>query len=355
MSRSRISLAIAAVFVGTLLLLAALRPTPPAAGGTAKAHGGALKSWQSLRPFKLPRRALAAVAARGHLYVIGGMDGNGHYVAPVEYAPILADGRLGPWRQTSALQEPRFYLATVALDGYLYALGGASGPRGEDNRPSATVERAAIQADGSLGPWQRLAYLTTPRRGLKAVVRGRHIYALGGYNGSFLKSVEHSRVAADGTPGPWRPDPERARVSRYIHSAAALGHHLYLLAGHVQHQNRMSYGDVESAALRPDGNLKPWHIQPSRLNVPRFIAEAFALENHLYILGGHDGGRRLRSVEYAPVDETGRVGPWTETTPLPEPRSAAAVAVWQGRVYVLGGMGGSRILSTVTMSRPRSR
>ena len=309
-----------------------------------------LSAWQPQPAFRLPRRALAAAASASHAYVIGGMDNDNRYVAQVEYAPIHADGSLGEWQFTTPLSEPRFYLAAAIVDKYLYAIGGANGRRGQDNIPSATVERAAIRPDGSLGPWQRVAYLTTPRRGLQAAVYHNHIYAIGGYDGVFLKSVERADVNPDGTLSPWRLDPEQASVDRYIHSAAHLGDKLYLLGGHEQSPGAISYGDVEMSRITGDGRLRPWEIQASTLKTPRFIAAAFAMDRYIYMLGGHDGRNRLRSVEMASLDDQGRVGHWSFTTPLHDPRSATALAVHGDKVYVFGGMGVGGALNTVEMA-----
>lgn len=309
-----------------------------------------LPNWKAQRAFQIPRRALAAAADGHHIYVIGGMDNNDQYVAQVEYAAINADGSLGAWQSTTALSEPRFYLASVIVANYLYAIGGANGQRGQDNIPSAAVERAPIQADGSLGTWQRVSYLATPRRGLQAAVYRNHLYAIGGYNGGFLKSVERADLDSDGTLSPWRLDPEQAVVDRYIHSATQLGDKLYLLGGHEQSSKTVSYGDVEMSHIAADGSLRPWEIQKTILNTPRFIASAFAMNRYIYMLGGHDGRNRLRSVEVAPLDDQGRVGPWTFTTPLREERSAAALAVHGDTVYVLGGMGIGGALNSVEMA-----
>jgi hypothetical protein len=333
----------ALLLLGLALLLWHNRVEPVSSGPWVAA-------WQPQTPFNIPRRALAAAAANGHLYVVGGMDNDNHYVARAEYAAILPDGRLGPWHFTAPLNEPRFYLAAAVAGGYLYAIGGANGIRGQDNLPSATVERAPILNDGSLGPWQRVNYLTTPRRGLQAAVYENHLYAIGGYDGAFLKSVERADLRPDGSLSEWWLDPERATVDRYIHSAASLGNKLYLLGGHEQSPDAISYGDVEMTRLDHDGALQPWEIQKSMLKTPRFIAAAFALNGYIYMLGGHDGRNRLRSVERAALDAEGRVGAWSFTTPLHEERSATALAVAGGRVYVLGGMGAGGALNSVEMA-----
>lgn len=312
-----------------------------------------VSAWQPQPAFQIPRRALAAAASATHVYIIGGMGNDNRYVSQVEYAPILPDGRLGHWQFTTPMGEPRFYLASVIFNNYLYAIGGANGQRGQDNIPSATVERAAINTDGSLGPWQRVSYLTTPRRGLQAAVYRNHIYAIGGYDGVFLKSVESATVAQDGSLSEWRLDPEESTVDRYIHSAASLGNKLYLLGGHEQNPEAISYGDVEMTRIKKDGSLLPWEIQETVLKTPRFIAAAFAMKRFIYMLGGHDGRNRLRSVEVAPLDDQGRVGPWSFTTPLHEERSATALAVHGNKVYVFGGMGAGGALNSVEMATQR--
>src|SRR3569833_727436 len=215
--------------LGIAALLAALRfgrthtPTPPMSEG-----------WAETTPFHLARRALAAVATETHVYVIGGMDNEDRYVAEVEYAPILPDGHLDERQYTEPQNKPQKKQAATKTNGYLYAIGGANGERGKDNIPSAVVEKARILQDGRLGQWKREHYLKTTRRGLQAVAFRNRLYAIGGYNGAFLKSIEHVEVHADGTLGEWREDPEHAVVDRYIHSATRLGDKLYLLGGHEQ-------------------------------------------------------------------------------------------------------------------------
>lgn len=310
--------------------------------------------WKMVQGFSLPRRALAAVAAHSHLYVIGGVDNQGNYVKTVEYAPLSKDGEVGPWQPTSALQQGRIYLAAVALGRHIYALGGGSGPIGEDNQPVASVERATINPDGSLSPWQVISTMQLPRRGLKAATVNNRIYAIGGYSGVFLKSIEHTLVDASGNLGTWQVDPEQARLDRYIHSAASFGDRLYLLGGHVQRPDQISYGDVESATIHADGFLSHWSIEKSHLQQPRFIASAVVLGKWLYMLGGHNGGRRLTSVEYTPILRTGHVGDWHSTTPLNVPRSAAAAVTWGNFIYVLGGMGDRQALNAVEMATAAS-
>lgn len=306
-----------------------------------------IPQWQKGSSFSIPRRALSAVASPTHLYVIGGIDNQGHYVREVEFAPILADGNLGQWQKSSPLNEGRFYLASVIVGQYLYALGGGTGSVGDNNQPTATVERSRIKNDGSLDNWEIVSYMQLPRRGLKAIVTNNRIYAIGGYSGIFLKSTEYASVNPDGQLSEWILDPQESHLDRYIHSASFLNGRIYLLGGHVQNSSQISYGDVESSRVSAVGALNPWQIETSKLLTARFIASSFALNKHLYILGGHNGGVRLKTVEFARVFKNGRISNWSHTTPLNTPRSAAATAVSGKYVYVLGGMGDTNALNSV--------
>ena len=305
------------------------------------------QKWAYTNSFQFERRAFSAVAFNEHMYVIGGVNNQGEYVRPVEYAKIKPDGALGPWQITSALYDDRFYLDAVAINGFIYAIGGANGSLGDDNRPSASVSKAKILKEGSLGPWLKQAYLTTPRRGLRVVNTDTTIYALGGYNGSFLRTVERSTLLPNGDIESWQADQEESLVDRYIHSAAIHKNQIILLAGHVDKSDSMSYADVETATIKPNKTLTPWKIERSRLNQPRFIASATAFNNYIYIAGGHNGKNRINNVEFTSVSSRGTLGQWRNAAPLNTARSAAALVHYNKFIYMLGGSSNQGVTNTV--------
>lgn len=310
--------------------------------------------WQEQPPLQTARRALAATASGDYLYALGGVDAVGQYVNTVEFAHVLSDGRLEPWQFTTPLPAGRIYHAAVVVQGDLYIAGGGQGELGDNNTPVASVEKAHILAAGQLGAWQSVSPLTTPRRGLQVVAYRDALYAIGGYNGSFLKSVERAQVSSQGALSAWQLEPAHAVVDRYIHSATQLGDALYLLGGHVQGSQRMSYGDVEMARIGEQGHVLTWSVEKTNLRAARFMAAAFALGQHLYMLGGHSGGNRLASVEFAPVERGAHVGLWRLTTALPIGRSATAVATHGADVYVLGGVSDAGLLNSVVRARADS-
>src|SRR3990172_3361173 len=127
--------------------------------------------WQSTEPLIVPRTGAGAVVANGVLYAVGGIRGGGleqGFVKSVEFARIQPDGSVKDWRLTSSLTMPRGFLKAVAADGWLYALGGETYRNGLVLLN--TVERARILPTGSLGPWEAVASMTTPRRSPAAVI-----------------------------------------------------------------------------------------------------------------------------------------------------------------------------------------
>jgi len=307
-------------------------------------------NWLELNSMLTGRRALAAVTVNNNIYVLGGVDKSGRYVKEVEYARILADGKLDNWQKTSSLKQGRFYLAAATSNGYIYAIGGGSGPLGDNNQPTAVVEKAKILPDGTLGSWEYEKEMTTPRRGLKVVSYDNTIFALGGYNGTFLTSVERTNIDKNGTLTDWIVDKEQAKIDRYIHSAAINKNNIYLLGGHVRGKNKMSYGDVEIAQIKEDASLAPWQIEKTTLRLPRFIASSIAMNDYLYLIAGHNGANRMHQVEFAKISKSGHSGHWSFTSPLLYARSAASVVKHNNMIYVLGGMGKNEPLNKVEMA-----
>jgi len=281
--------------------------------------------WRTAEPLIVPRTGAGAVVADGHLYAVGGIRGGGieqGFVKSVEFAAIQPDGSVKDWRLTSSLTVPRGFLKAVTLNGFIYALGG------ETYRDGLvllnTVERAKILPTGSLGPWEPMSAMTTPRRSPSAVISHNYLYAIGGYNGLFLKSVERAAIRPDGSLAPWELLPTNLTTDRYIHGAGHVGDYLYIVGGHIQDVGG-GKGSTEWTKIQADGSLSPWQLTETT-NTPRFLASTIAAGPFVFTLGGFQDGY-LSSVERATSLPNGGLSHWVDTTPLPQPKEGAAVAV----------------------------
>ena len=144
-------------------------------------------SWSSIADMPTARYALAATSdANGNIYVIGGNDTNFNKVATVE----KWDG--SSWSSLPDMPTARELLA-VASDsgGNIYAMGGEN-----SSGEMATVEKW----DGS--SWSSLPDMPTVRYFVAGTSNSSGIYAIGGYNGNVLATVETFAIS---TPSP--PDP----------------------------------------------------------------------------------------------------------------------------------------------------
>ncbi|HYJ80294.1 MAG TPA: hypothetical protein VEW03_11855 [Longimicrobiaceae bacterium] len=143
---------------------------------------GAPGEWQRMRPLPRARSHHAALVHDGHLYVVGGLDGDpaGHAAlyTDVLRAPIAADGTLGEWRIVGRMPHAYATHSAFVHDGALWVLGGV-----EDNlRFVATVWRAPLQPNGSVGAWQEVGPGLPVARGhvhQTPVIDGR-VYSIGG-------------------------------------------------------------------------------------------------------------------------------------------------------------------------------
>lgn len=342
-----------------LLLACALLPP----GCSRSTEPQWVAAWQPTEPLIVPRTSAGAVVANGHLYAIGGIRGGGlerGFVKSVEFAKIQPDGSVKDWRLTSSLTMPRGFLKAVEANGYVYALGG------ETYRDGLvllnTVERARLLPTGSLGPWEPVASMTTPRRSPSGIASHGYLYAIGGYNGLFLKSVERAALHPDGSLGAWETLPALLNTDRYIHGAGHVGDQIYIVGGHIQDVGG-GKNSAEWTRVQPDGSLAPWQLTETT-KIPRFLASTIAAGSFIFTLGGFQDGY-LASVERAAVQPDGSLSPWVDATPLSRAREGAAVAVapamepradtqWDAagnganpRLYLIGGSANGHYLQDV--------
>lgn len=170
-------------------------------------------------PMTRPRYVNAAKRVGDTLYVLGGHnEREGVGLAEVEYAVTGPPGSPLVWHATAAMNHGRYGLAAAAHDGLLYALGGLDGAVYTD-----VIEASRIRDDGSLGPWRRIAALSSPRANFGAVVHRDRLYVIGGTNrDGYYRTVEYADFDAGGALG-FRGSPQEAAAYRARRAAARRG------------------------------------------------------------------------------------------------------------------------------------
>jgi hypothetical protein len=302
-----------------------------------------IKGWRDTSALMAPRAGAAAIVVDGYIYVIGGVDGR-QFVGLSEYAKINDDGGLGPWQTTTALNEERGFIDAVAKDGYIYVAGGGNGPSGEHLLRS--VERAKVKEDGGLGPWETLkSSMVMPRRCSKVVIKGNYIYALGGFAGTLLDSVERAEILDNGELGPWKMEDAKMTMPRYVNTVKHSHGNTYVIGGHDQRKG-VGITDVEWAVPGDQGRVDGWQATAG-LQEGRYGLSSAGHGDAIYAIGGLTGLEYLNSIEVATIKDNGELSAWRYTTSLPEPRATFSTVVYQDWIYVIGGTNQDRYLNSV--------
>ncbi len=272
------------------------------------------------------RSGSGAVIVGNRLYIIGGIQGKEKGVLTTcEWAEIDREGMLGKFNKTTNLVIERGFITAVEYKGWIYAIGGANGEHGSNLL--STVERAKIMPDGSLGEWiPEKNKMFSSRRGVTGAASNGYIYAIGGFNGEFLDTVERAKVLRDGSLEKWEVVPQIMQERRYIHGSAIAGNYIYAIGGHKK-ETGGALNNVEWSMIDEKGELTEWK-ETFPINIPRFLTGAIANKGYVLVVGGYDGNY-IDAVEMAKINPDGSLGKWNTITPLSVARASMAVASYK--------------------------
>lgn len=260
------------------------------------------------------------LVANNQFYAMGGWNDSG-----VERATVNADGSLGLWQRENFMTTLRGELAGAAYNGFLYALGGTYGDSGR------TTEFAHINADGTVGTWQQSTSMIETRAYFAAIAHNGFLYAIGGDKHS-PATVERAPIHADGSLGTWEPygTMNYARKSR---NAVVIGNFLYVFG---DSPSAGQADTIERAALSADGTIGNWQVIGT-LPVSRSNPAVVATHAFVYIIGGHVELTDYQSVIQLPILADGTLGAVRFLQDLHRERQAPTALIYKDHLYVAGG------------------
>ncbi len=306
-----------------------------------------IAGWQNQSTLIGPRAGAASVEANGVIYTVGGIDGT-RFLRSTEYARIMPDGALSPWRAATQLQERRGFFSAVIHQKYIYVVGGGNGANGSNLLRS--VERAEILLNGNLSPWIREKNaLIYPRRCTRLAIVGNYIYAIGGYSGALLDSVERAEILPDGRLGKWSLQPQPLTMPRYVHAVAQHNNAIFVIGGHAQNQGD-AQSEVEWTQITNDNKDSVWRRAAS-LQTGRYGLSAIMHGNHVYALGGINNLVFQNTIEKLEIGAQGIAPAWQSTTALPLPLADFSVVTYKDWIYILGGTNSGGYYNTVISAR----
>jgi N-acetylneuraminic acid mutarotase len=267
-----------------------------------------------------------AVAAGGRIFVLGGHDLAGGSVTSVE----AFDPRRGVARRAGTLFYPTHGAAAADLGGRILVFGGAS----------TSVRDVVQQFLPASGRSRVVGHMPTVRADVTAVVAGRRVILVGGFDGvGPQSSVWATRDGRHFTVVARLPQPVR------YPAVAALGADVYAFGGLISggEYTGTFTNDIQRVDLRTGSARIIGHLP-----TPLAHAMAAAVLGRIYLLGGstpHGPSNAIRRL--VPAD-----GRTVAAGRLRRPLTDAAVASLGPTIYLLGGISQSP-LATILAVHPR--
>jgi len=189
-------------------------------------------------------------------------------------------------------------------------------------RPAAPT--LSVQAvDGApLARWQPAAPLPEPAWDMAASAYNGNLYLFGGRSQSGTLSHAWRYEPANGQ---WRSLPDKPTPVSEV-SAALLGEKIYLPGG------RTASGALTDALEIYDPRQNLW-LEGAALPAPRSAAALAVFEGRLYLFGGWDGAQYTADAwAYDPQQDA-----WQQLTPMSAPRAYAEAVAAETGIHLLGG------------------
>ena len=282
---------------------------------TTQQPNGALALWTETKPVLSRGHGYASVASSGAIVTLGGeVDTPAGAVAirSTSRAAVLPGGTLDAWVDTQALPDPLYFHASVAVNGFVYVIGGSKPGTG----PLPNVRFASLAPEGKIGTWTETTPLPIARSRVAATTDGTHIFVVGGFPPAGGSSCEPDVLV--GTIAPDGQIPFWTKTGRVVASrspaVAVFAKKLYVTGGFDCVTGITK--TVQIAAIQPDGTLAPF-TAGAVLPVERYGHGAVVLGSQLYVVGGNDGTTSVPSVSVANLDANGDYDTWRDTSALP--------------------------------------
>ncbi len=286
-------------------------------------------------PLRFGRFASTEVQAGSSVYVIGGFsnNGGGGYLASVDRAQVNADGSLGTFVLAGTMTTSRASNAALVIGSFLYVIGGDT-----NGTPHNSIERASINADGSLGAFAVIPNGTLPEglSGAAVAIIGNSLYVIGGSTGTTTRAtVQRASIDSAGNLSAFSAAPSLSAARAGV-GALVTKSFLYVVGGVAPDNSVLA--SVERAAVHGDGTLGPFTtVLDTHLVNARELQQCFvSVGDRAYAIGGG-----LASVEGASVLADGTLGPFGAAGTLPDARSIPSFALVGASVFSFGGRVGT--------------
>ncbi len=346
--------------------------------------------WYTDTGLSSARSGLAAVTYNNRMYILGGRTASAT-VNTVEIADITPTGKLSTWATSTVLPYNLYNHAAFAYNDRLYIVGGGSAV---GSAPLSSIYYNKINSSGTLNSWVQTTSMANGRMsngGTYTTVWGAYLYTAGGcgavnasgYCTTVLTDSDVASINADGSIDSWNPIGTLSD-QRTGQSLLAWRSTIYQIGGCKAQNttngactnttNAVAYGTINQdgdastvGQTTPNGTAPCSGATPTSCNMPgtayvgNLLPVSFISNGYLYIIGGcvdnACSATASGNTAYVAISSTGAMtkpttcpAPWTiqggmwcvnTTNPIPTGVAAASPVVFNGTVYLVGGLNGA--------------
>jgi N-acetylneuraminic acid mutarotase len=203
------------------------------------------------------------------------------------------------------------------------------------------ITRGAI-GGGTVGTFATTSPIAGGNRsGQAAVANGLYMYSLGGVTSTTVYS--EVRVATintgTGTLSLWSTTTPLP-TPLFDLTAIAYGGYMYAIGGKTSTSANTGSSAVYYAVINSNGSLGSW-TTTTALPAIRYKHSSAVFNGFLYVMGGIDNVNDSNTVYYSALEADGSVGTWNTTTAFTTVRSDFGAVVRDGYMYISGGYSSS--------------
>ena len=285
--------------------------------------------WSNFTDWENPRTHMATVLLGNKLYISGGADAliNGNLIGTLE----VFDFSTGAWETLAEMNVPRVWHSMDVIGDTLYVMGGV--PGGGDALKS--IERYII---GGEDKWEMVGYMHEGRAGFLSCVLDGKIYAIGGWSGYYPGNYALSSVRVYDPKHGWTPlaaQPQLPATPLSFGGAEVVNGKICIAVGF---EPSISAQDLV-LEYDPDRPELGW-VTKDALSAQSGVGATCVLDDRMFYLGGFGGAPLVWPYVDAYSQQKGCVFGATE---MPKGRGGHASCVYQGDLYVFGGVEASAV------------
>lgn len=331
-------------------------------------------SWlQAPNEMEVGRRRASAFGYNGYIYVTGGYDATEGVLPDIEFIKMnVSDGSLGSdtegFNVSSVTINQRWGLTVSVSNSFAYVIGGCTDGASPSNCTTRTdvIQTFQIYNNDSGAPagysTSANTYSTAANRiGASSVILNGYIYVAGGCTSTTdctaaTSNVSYAAVDVNGNIGTWSNTTAALPAARTWGKLETAGGSLYYMGG----QSNTSTDERSEVyyATPSSGNISSWGTASNALPAARTKFGSAVWNDRIYVVGGLNSSATTTATVYVSpqLSSGGNItSAWsTESTSFDVARSGLTVMAYANNLYVFGGYDGANYLSDSQYSQINS-